>query len=163
MLDGGAHFYGTYETRDGRWVAVGPVEPQFYAELLDRLGLDASDWPHQMDRTGWAALRQRVAAVFRTRTRDEWTELFDGSDACFAPVLDLAESREHPHMVARESFIDMDGVAQPAPAPRFSRTQSRVQGPAVVAGADTRAVLSGAGLSAAEIDALVRDGVAMAS
>jgi alpha-methylacyl-CoA racemase len=123
LLDGGAPFYGVYETADGRHLAVGALEPQFWAELLRRLGLDAGDLPAQLDRDGWPLLRERLAALFRTRTRDEWSELLAGTDACVAPVLGLAEAPAHPHNRARGTFVEVGGVVQPAPAPRFSRTR----------------------------------------
>jgi alpha-methylacyl-CoA racemase len=121
-LDGGAPFYDTYPTADGRYVAVGALEPQFYALLLAGLGLADADLPAQRDRAGWPALRAAFAAAFRTRTRDEWTEVFAGTDACVTPVLTFAEAREDAHVVARGTLLEVDGVAQPAPAPRFSRT-----------------------------------------
>ncbi|MGY1810054.1 CaiB/BaiF CoA transferase family protein [Blastococcus sp. SYSU D00669] len=122
LLDGGAPFYGTYETSDGGYMAVGAIEPQFYAELLERLGLSAGDLPGQDDREQWDALRARLAKAFRGRTRDEWTAVFDGTDACVTPVLALDEAREHPHNRARGAFVEVGGIAQPAPAPRFART-----------------------------------------
>jgi alpha-methylacyl-CoA racemase len=128
LLDGGAPFYGVYETADGRHLAVGALEPQFWAELLRRLGLDAGDLPAQLDRDGWPLLRARLAALFRTRTRDEWSELLAGTDACVTPVLGLAEAPAHPHNRARGTFVDVGGVVQPAPAPRFSRPASTPTG-----------------------------------
>jgi alpha-methylacyl-CoA racemase len=122
LLDGAAPFYSVYETADGRHLAVGALEPRFYAELLERVGLDADDLPPQLDRDGWPALRARLAARFRTRTRDEWCALLEGTDACVAPVLSLAEAPAHPHNQARATFVEVGGVTQPAPAPRFSRT-----------------------------------------
>lgn len=122
MLDTGAPWYDVYETSDGRHMAVGAIEPQFYAEFLRLLGLDKEDLPHQHDRSGWPKLRERFAAVFRTKTRDEWTEIFVPSDACVAPVLSLREAPDHPHLAARGTFTVRDGVRQPAPAPRFSAT-----------------------------------------
>jgi len=129
-LDGGAPYYGSYATADGRHVCIGPIEPQFFAELCERLGVDPALRDAQHDRARWPALRAEFERLFRTRGRDEWTALFDGSDACVAPVLALSEAPAHPHHGAREAFVDVEGVRQPAPAPRFSRTPSRVQGPA---------------------------------
>jgi alpha-methylacyl-CoA racemase len=123
-LDSGAPFYDVYETADGRHMAVGALEPRFYAELLRGLGLDPADLPAQDDRAGWPRLRQRFAAAFATRTRAEWTERFAGTDACATPVLSFAEAPEHPHLAHRRTLIDVGGVCQPAPAPRFSRTPS---------------------------------------
>ncbi len=122
LLDGGAHFYRTYRCADGRHVAIGAIEPAFYATLRERCGLDDPAFDAQMDADAWPALADRLAAMFATRTRDEWCALLEGSDACFAPVLDWHEAPEHPHHRARNAFVEVDGVVQPAPAPRFSRT-----------------------------------------
>jgi alpha-methylacyl-CoA racemase len=122
LLDGAAPCYAVYETADGRHLAVGALEPRFWAELLDRIGLAGEDLPAQLDRDAWPALRERLAAVFRTRTREEWCALLEGTDACVAPVLSLLEAPTHPHNRARGTFIEVGGVTQPAPAPRFSRT-----------------------------------------
>jgi alpha-methylacyl-CoA racemase len=122
LLDGAAPFYAVYETADGRHLAVGALEPRFYAELLERLGLAAEDLPAQLDRAAWPRLRERLAARFLTRTRDEWCRLLEGTDACVAPVLSLLEAPTHPHNHARSTFIEVAGTPQPAPAPRFSRT-----------------------------------------
>ncbi|GAB3141390.1 alpha-methylacyl-CoA racemase [Amycolatopsis stemonae] len=121
LLDGGAPFYDTYECADGRYVAVGAIEPQFYAQLLAGLGLEA-DLPDRLDRTGWPALRARFAEAFHSAPRDHWAKVFDGTDACVTPVLTFEEAREHPHLVARGTLTVVDGVPQAAPAPRFSRT-----------------------------------------
>src|SRR5206468_7464650 len=126
---------------DGKYVAIGAIEPQFFAELVAKLGLDADALPDQNDPAGWPVLRERFSALFRTRTRAAWCELLEGSDACFAPVLTMTEAREHPHNRARSAFIDVAGVAQPRPAPRFSRTDASVPQPASAAGADTDEVL----------------------
>lgn len=120
FLDGGAPFYGVYETADGGHMAVGAIEPPFYASLLSVLGVDPDELGHQLDRAAWPAARDRIATAFATRTREEWTALFDGTDACVTPVLDLAEARAHPHAVARTTFRDSSGVPHQAPAPRFS-------------------------------------------
>lgn len=123
VLDGAAHFYGTYETADGKWVSVGSIEPQFYALLLEKLGLtDDPDFPYQADPTSWPKLRARMQAIFRTRTRDEWCAIMEDTDICFAPVLSLAEAPHHPHNVARGTFIEAEAMLQPAPAPRFLGT-----------------------------------------
>ncbi len=122
MLDGGAHFYDTYRCADGKHVAIGAIEPQFYATLRDRCGLADPAFDAQMDPAAWPALKQKLTTLFMTRTRDEWCALLEGSDACFAPVLDWDEAPRHGHNVARETFVTVDGVLQPAPAPRFSRT-----------------------------------------
>ena len=123
LLDGGAFFYDTYACADGRYLALGPIEPQFYAELRQRVGLaDDPDFDRQMDPRAWPALREKLAAVLLTRSRDEWCAVLEGTDACVAPVLDWDEAPRHPHNVARQTFVSVDGVVQPAPAPRFSRS-----------------------------------------
>jgi alpha-methylacyl-CoA racemase len=142
VLDSGAPWYDTYETRDGRFVAIGAIEPKVYAELLERLGLARETLPAQHDRAGWPELRRHFAAVFRSRTRDEWCAVFEGSDACFAPVLTFAEARRHPHNVARKGYITVGEVAQPAPAPRFSRTPGAVERAAPERGAHGRDALA---------------------
>ena len=142
LLDGGAPFYGVYQTADGRHLAVGALEPQFFAELLRRLGLDAGDLPDQLDRDGWPLLRERLAELFRTRTRDQWCELLAGSDACVAPVLDLGEAPAHPHNRARGTFVDVGGVVQPAPAPRFSHTPPDPPAPPATPGEHTDQALA---------------------
>jgi alpha-methylacyl-CoA racemase len=151
LLDGGAPFYGVYETADGRHLAVGALEPQFYAELLRRLGLDGGDLPAQLDRDGWPLLRERLAALFRTRTREEWCELLAGTDACVAPVLGLGEAPAHPHNRARGTFVDVGGVTQPAPAPRFSRTPCDPPAPAARPGEHTDQALADWGVPPDEI------------
>jgi alpha-methylacyl-CoA racemase len=154
VLDGGAHFYDTYACADGEFVAVGAVEPPFYAELLARLGLADADLPKQLDRSAWEAMRERLAAIFRTRTRAEWCDLLEGSDACFAPVLDIASAYEHPHNVERRTFVEVAGVRQPAPAPRFDRTPGRIRRPPPSPGQDTDEALRDWGFARAEIDRL---------
>jgi alpha-methylacyl-CoA racemase len=159
LLDGGAPFYDTYETADGGYVAVGALEAKFYAELLAGLGLSDAGLPGQHDRAGWPVLRDRFASVFLTRTRQEWAAVFAGSDACVAPVLGLAEAPHHPHAVARDAFVDIGGLVQPAPAPRFSRTAAQHPAAPPVPGADTDDVLAGLGLSGADIADLRSRGV----
>jgi alpha-methylacyl-CoA racemase len=151
LLDGGAPFYGVYETADGRHLAVGALEPEFLAELLRRVGLDAAGLPAQHDRDGWPALRERLAALFRTRTRDQWCELLDGSDACVAPVLSPAEAPGHPHNRERGTFVEVGGVTQPAPAPRFSRTPNRPPSPPPAPGQHTDEVLLDWGLDPGQV------------
>jgi alpha-methylacyl-CoA racemase len=154
LLDTGAHFYDAFETRDGKYVAVGSIEPQFYAELLRLTGLDAEDLPPQMARDQWPALHERVAEVFRSKTRDEWCEILEGSDACFAPVLTMGEALEHPHNRHRGTFVEVDGTLQPGPAPRFSRTPGRVESPPAQPGADSGEALQSWGFSEAEVQQL---------
>jgi alpha-methylacyl-CoA racemase len=153
LLDGGAPFYRCYACADGGYVAVGALEPQFYAELLARLDLEPADWP-QHDQTRWPEQRNKLAAIFAGRTRDEWAEVFAGADACVAPVLALTEAPRHPHNVARGTFVELAGVTQPAPAPRFSRTPGAIASPPVLPGQHTDEVLAGAGFTADEIAAL---------
>jgi alpha-methylacyl-CoA racemase len=157
LFDGGAPFYNVYETSDGKYVSVAPIEPHFYALLLEMLGLGGEDLPAQYDRSQWPALRERFAAVFRTRTRDEWCALLEGTDACFAPVLTFTEARQHPHNIARAAFVD--DAPEVAIAPRLSRTPGDPTVPSPAhPGADTDTVLREAGFGAVEIDALRRAG-----
>lgn len=159
LLDGGAPFYRAYETADGRYVAVGAIEPQFYAVLLERLGLSDADLPGQYDQSRWPELRVRLAEAFAERTRDEWAAHFDGTDACVVPVNDLGEATRDPHLTARDAFVEVAGIVQPRPAPRFSRSAPGDPRPARPPGADTDAVLRGAGYSGDTIDALRAAGV----
>ena len=158
LLDGAAPFYRCYATSDGGYMAVGALESQFYAELLDVLELEPADWP-QHDRERWTQQSDALAHIFATRTRDEWTRLFADRDACVTPVLSLADAPTHPHAAAREAFVDVDGVIQPAPAPRFSRTGNAPPSPPRSTGADTAEVLAELGLTGEEITALERNGV----
>jgi alpha-methylacyl-CoA racemase len=160
VLGGAAPWNTVYATRDGHYVSVCAIEQRFFAELLQRLDIDPRSVPDRMDRANWPALRERFAAIFATRTRDEWCAVLEGSDACFAPVLHVSEAPQHPHALARQAFVMNDGVRQPAPAPRFDRTPSAVQGPTVArAGEHGDAVLRDGGFSAAEIAALRAAGV----
>jgi alpha-methylacyl-CoA racemase len=156
LLDGGAPFYGSYECADGRFVAVGALEPKFSTELLDRLGVAADDDLRRRlyDPSAWPELRERLAAIFRTRAREEWCALLEGTDACFAPVLSLGEVAAHPHNAARGTFTEVSGVVQPAPAPRFSVTPGAIAGVASEPGADTDAILGECGYGGPEVDAL---------
>lgn len=129
ILDTGAHFYDTYRCSDGEWVSFGAIEPQFYAEFLRLLDISADGLPHQQDRTGWAEMKEKVRAVVATRSRDEWCAVFDGTDACFAPVLTMREATQHPHNVQRGTFVENAGRMQPAPAPRFSKTPGEISRP----------------------------------
>jgi alpha-methylacyl-CoA racemase len=147
VLDTGAPFYDTYETKDGKFVALGSLEPQFYAELLQRLGLADAGLPAQMDPSGWDTLRARFTELFKTKTRDEWDALLLGSDACYAPVLTMSEAARAEHLRARSTIIEPDGVPQPAPAPRFSRTTAEVTRPAPWPGQHTDAALADWGIA----------------
>ena len=129
LLDTGAHFYEVYETADGNYISVGAIEEKFYAELLHLTGLEGRSLLSQMDRVKWPEMKETLASVFKRKTRDEWCAILEGTDACFAPVLSMEEAPRHPHNVARGTFVEVDGIIQPAPAPRFSRTQGEVQGP----------------------------------
>jgi alpha-methylacyl-CoA racemase len=154
MLDTGSHFYDAYETADGEFVSIGAIEPQFYAELLKRMGIDAESLPSQMDRAHWPRAKQAITRAFKTKTRAEWCAILEGSDACFAPVLTMSEARRHPHNVERGVFVDVQGVSQPRPAPRFSRTDSEIQRPPARPGEHTDEALGDWGFSAEEIESL---------
>jgi alpha-methylacyl-CoA racemase len=151
LLDTGAHFYDTYETKDAKYISLGSIEPQFYQKLLELTGLDKETLPHQMDRAGWRPMKQRLTALFKTKTRDEWCALMEGSDVCFAPVLTIPEAYEHPHNVARRSFVEVGGVKQPGPAPRFSRTPGEIERPPPHPGQHTQEALLAWGVSAEDV------------
>ncbi|MDE0830913.1 MAG: CaiB/BaiF CoA-transferase family protein [Vicinamibacterales bacterium] len=159
LLDSGAHCYDVYETSDAKHIALAPIEPGFYAVLLDRLGLTEDELPHSTNRNEWPALTAKLAALIRTRTRDEWAALLEGTDACFAPVLSLGEAPHHPHSRDRATFVEGSGGWQPNAAPRFSRTPSAVRSEPAGAGAHTREGLSEWGIATVEIDALISSGV----
>jgi alpha-methylacyl-CoA racemase len=159
MLDTGAPWYDVYETKDGKWVSIGSIEKRFYADLLGRLGLGDVKLPDQHDRSGWPELRTRFTQIFKSRTRSEWEVAFEGSDACFAPVLAISEVTKHPHNAIRDTFVVKEGVQQPAPAPRFSRTRPEVAAAPREAGHDTRALLAQAGYAETEIARFETDGV----
>jgi alpha-methylacyl-CoA racemase len=146
LLDGGAPFYGVYECADGEHVSIGPLEPEFYALLLEKLGLEASDQPQDWGGSNWAAQKAVFAELFKSKTREEWCAIMEGTDICFAPVLDYEEAAAHPHMTERGVFAEVDGVRQPAPAPRFSRTPGEIQGPAPKPGAHGSDVMTDWGL-----------------
>jgi alpha-methylacyl-CoA racemase len=154
FLDGGAPWYNVYRTRDDGYVSAAPIEPKFYRNFLGVLGLDPADLPDQMDRESWPEMRRRFADIFATKTRAEWCDLFDGIEACFAPVLSVQEAVKHPHQSARGAFVDIGGVVQPSPSPRFSRTPAKVRCPPPSPGSDTVDVLRDWEFSAEEIDAL---------
>jgi alpha-methylacyl-CoA racemase len=153
LLDGGAPFYDTYECADGGFVAVGALEPQFYAALLAGLGIDQADLPGQLDRAGWPLIRERLTAAFASRTRDEWAQAFAGTDACVTPVLTFAEAPRHEHIAARRTLTTLGDVVQAAPAPRFSRTQAGQPAAPPEPGTDTDAVLADWGIAPPETPA----------
>ncbi len=154
LLDTGAHFYDVYETKDGGHICIGSIEPQFYALLVEKSGVDPERFARQMDAGLWPDRKAELAAVFKQRSRDEWCAIMEGTDVCFAPVLSILEAPDHPHNQARGTFVQVDGVTQPAPAPRFSRTEPTIAGAARPPGADTAAVLADCGFTADEVAAL---------
>lgn len=158
LLDGGAHFYGTYETADKKYVSIGSIEPQFYELLKQHAELTDAEFNQQMDPREWPKLKEKLVEVFKTKTRDEWCEIMEGTDVCFAPVLTFGEAADHPHNKARESFIELDGVIQPAPAPKFSRTKPNVPTPPASPGEHTEAILKDWGFQPDEIESLQKSG-----
>jgi alpha-methylacyl-CoA racemase len=159
LLDSGAHFYETYETSDAKHVSIGPIEPQFYDILKEKLALDES-FEVQLDPTRWPELKEKLTGIFKTKTRDQWCELLEGTDVCFAPILSMTEAPHHPHNVARNSFIEINGEIQPGPAPKFSRTIPAVQSGAPRPGSHTDQVLGElAGYDGETLAALRADGI----
>jgi len=159
VLDTGAHFYGTYECADGKYVSIGSIEGKFHDELLEKLGLTTADIPDRMDSARWTEHKARLVELFKAKTRAEWCAVMEGTDICFAPVLDLDEAPQHPHNVARGTFVEVDGVVQPGPAPRFSRTPGQVQRPPAARGEHTLEALADWGFSADELAKLSANGV----
>ena len=158
LLDGGSHFYDTYECKDGKFISIGSIEPQFYALLCQIAELDEKVFSKQMSRDLWPEQKEEIKKIFVKKTRDEWCELMEGTDVCFAPVLDMSEAPEHPHNKERKTFIDLEGVIQPAPAPRFSRTEPEVVSSPSIVGEHTNEVLSSIGLSEEDISSLKTSG-----
>ena len=158
LLDTGAHFYDVYQCADGEYVSVGSIEPQFYAELRRLAGLEAPEWNAQMDKSQWPDLKAKLADVFKQKTRAEWCEIMEHTDVCFAPVLSLSEAPEHPHNKARQTFVDVAGVVQPAPAPRFSRTPGAIDSPPAQPGRHTDEALVDWGIPADEVAKLRETG-----
>ena len=158
LLDGGSHFYDTYECKDGKFISLGSIEPQFYALLCQIAELDESIFGNQMSRDSWPEKKEAIKKIILDKTRDEWCELMEGTDVCFAPVLDMSEAPKHPHNVERKTFIDLEGVTQPAPAPRFSRTEPEVVSSPSVVGEHTDEVLTSIGLSDEDINTLKTSG-----
>lgn len=157
-LDGGAFYYGSYECSDDKYISVGSLEPQFYALLLEKAEITDPEFQEQLDEAAWPAKREKLKQLFKTRTRQQWCDIMEGTDVCFAPVLGLKEAPAHPHNIDRKTFVELDGVVQPAPAPRFSRTQGEIQGPAAMAGEHTREVLSAWNFTDQEIGELQASG-----
>jgi len=157
-LDGGAFYYGSYECSDGKYISIGSLEPQFYALLLEKAEITDPEFQEQLDEAAWPAKREKLNQLFKTRTRQQWCDIMEGTDVCFAPVLDLNEAPTHPHNIDRKTFVELEGVVQPAPAPRFSRTQGEIQGPAAMAGEHTREVLSAWNFTDQEIGELQASG-----
>jgi alpha-methylacyl-CoA racemase len=161
LLDTGAGHYDTYETADGKFISIGALEPQFFAEFMARTGLVDEDLPGKDDKDGWPVLKARFTELFKSKTRDDWCAELEGTDVCFAPVLPLSEAVEHPHIRARETIVEANGIVQPAPAPRFSRTPAAIQRPGPKPGQHTDEALSEWGFSAEDI-AKLRDAKAIA-
>ena len=159
ILDGGAHFYNTYETKDGKYISIASIEAKFYQEFLELTGFEDTDHSAHKDKASWAEYRDKMRAMIKTKTRDEWCEILEGSDVCFAPVLSMAEAPSHPHNVARNTFVEHNGVTQPAPAPRFSRTPGQIQKAPSADGADTLEVLTDWGFDEAQIASWKENGV----
>ena len=158
LLDGGSHFYDTYECKDGKFISLGSIEPQFYALLCQIAELDESIFSNQMSRDSWPEQKEAIKKIILDKTRDEWCELMEGTDVCFAPVLDMSEAPKHPHNIERKTFIDLEGVTQPAPAPRFSRTEPEVVSSPSVVGEHTDEVLTSIGFSDEDINTLKTSG-----
>ncbi len=153
-LDGGAHYYGSYECSDGKYISIGSIEPQFYALLLELCEIEDEEFKLQNDKDHWPSLRGKLEALFKTRNRDQWCELMEATDVCFAPILDLQEAPEHPHNKSRGTFTEYEGVLQPTPAPRFSRTPSSISARPCLAGEHSEEILSDWGFDADEIEQL---------
>lgn len=159
LLDGGAPFYDSFETKDAKYIAIGPIEGPFYMELIERIG--ASEDPllaNQLNMPQWGEMKERLAEIFRTKTRDEWSELLEGTDVCYAPVLSMTEAPDHPHAVARDAFVEVEGITHPAPAPRFSRTPGAIRSQPSKPGEHSKELLKEWGFDAAEIERLVAQG-----
>ena len=162
LLDGAAHFYGCYECKDGKFVSIGSIEPQFYALLREKMNIDEDIFDNQMDKTSWSALRENLEIRFKEKTRDEWCEIMEGTDICFAPVLSMSEAITHDHNIERNSFFNMDNVIQPSPAPKFSYSKSEVSHPPVKVGTHTKEIMSSLGLDEEVIDYVSKEIIAEA-
>ena len=163
LLDTGAHFYEVYETSDGKFVSIGSIEAKFYEELLELSGLKGQELPNQMDRTAWPALKEQLTKIFKSKTRDEWCKIMERSDVCFAPVLSMEEAPKHPHNRHRGTFVEVEGVVQPGPAPRFSRTPGKVQRPPASPGEHSEEALRDWGFSSVELEKLHAQGAIVQS
>ena len=159
LLDGAAHFYNSYETSDNKYICIGSIEPQFYSQLLKLTNAADPDFNNQWDKRNWPDLKEKFKKIFKTKTRDEWCGILEGTDVCFAPVLSMDEAPLHPHNKARETFVDIDGVLHPAPAPNFSRTKSEIKGPPVIIGKDTDTLMKELGFSQENIATLREEGI----
>jgi alpha-methylacyl-CoA racemase len=162
LLDTGAAHYDTYETADGKFISIGALEPQFFAEFMERTGLAKEDLPRKDDKDGWPVLRERLTALFKSKTRDEWCAELEGTDVCFAPVLPMSEAMEHPHMKARNTIVEANGIVQPAPAPRFSRTPGKIRREPPERGQGGKEALKDWGFSENEISSLKEKGLGFA-
>ena len=162
LLDGAAHFYGCYECKDGKFVSIGSIEPQFYALLREKMNIDEDIFDNQMDKTSWSALRENLEIRFKEKTRDEWCEIMEGTDICFAPVLSMNEAIKHDHNIERNSFFNMDNVIQPSPAPKFSYSKSEVSHPPVKVGTHTKEIMSSLGLDEEVIEYISKEIIAEA-
>ena len=158
FLDGGAHFYDSYECKDGKYISIGSIEPQFYAMLREVAEIKDPIFDNQMSRKEWPEKKEAIMKIFLAKTRDEWCDLMEGTDICFAPVLSMWEAPDHPHNVARKTFIELEGLSQPAPAPRFSRTEAEVSSPPSIAGEHTDSILKDLGYDETEISSLKNQG-----
>lgn len=158
ILDGGAHFYDSYECKDGKYISIGSIEPQFYAMLREVAEIKDPIFDNQMSRKEWPEKKEAITKIFLAKTRDEWCDLMEGTDICFAPVLSMWEAPNHPHNVARKTFIELEGLSQPAPAPRFSRTEAEVSSPPSIAGEHTDSILKDLGYDETEISSLKNQG-----
>jgi alpha-methylacyl-CoA racemase len=157
-LDGGAFYYGSYECKDGNHISIGSLEPQFYSLLLEKCEIIDKSFNDQLDQRTWTEKRKKMETIFKRKTRDEWCKILEGTDVCFAPVLNLEEAPNHPHNKMRETYIEFEGVTQPAPAPRFSRTESSVQSSAALTGEHTDEILTSWGFSDHQITKLKKEG-----
>jgi alpha-methylacyl-CoA racemase len=158
-LDGGAHYYGSYECSDGKYISIGSIEPQFYALLLERCEITDKNFDKQQDQVEWPLLKEKLKSLFITKPRKYWCDLLEGTDVCFAPVLDLEEAPEHPHNKNRKTYIEKEGITQPAPAPRFSRTQGEIQSAPAICGENSEEILQNWGFTTSEISKLKKNRV----